>query len=133
MSKQAKKRPQPQMMPVRLYVLVGFVCLMFVSLIGRAAYIQLIEPERLRKESDMRTLRTTSTEVHRGLITDRNGEMLAVSVPVRAVWADPKIVHDRNGLRERRRWQALADVLQMPVEKVLQRVTVNPKKRFYLP
>lgn len=130
MTRQAKKKQQPQMIPIRLYALVGFVCLMFISLVVRAAYIQLIEPERLRKESDMRTLRTTSTEVHRGLITDRNGEMLAVSVPVRAVWADPKVVHERNGLRERRRWQALADVLQLPVEKVLQRVTVNPKKRF---
>jgi len=130
MSKQAKRKQKPQLIQWRLYVVVGFVCLLFTSLIGRAAYIQIIEPEKLRHESDMRTLRTTSREVQRGLITDRNGEMLAVSVPVKAVYADPKIVHDRNGFVDMRRWQALADILHEPKEKILKRVQSNPKKRF---
>ncbi|NMH66384.1 peptidoglycan D,D-transpeptidase FtsI family protein [Shewanella salipaludis] len=130
MSKQAKRKQKPELIHWRLYVVVGLVCLLFVSLIGRAAYIQIIEPEKLRHESDMRTLRTTSREVQRGLITDRNGEMLAVSVPVRAVWADPKQVHDKNGFADMRRWQALADVLHEPVDAILERVKSNPKKRF---
>ncbi|MGB0892909.1 MAG: peptidoglycan D,D-transpeptidase FtsI family protein [Parashewanella sp.] len=130
MNKQAKQKQHPQLITWRLYVVVGFVCLMFVSLIGRAAYIQILEPEMLRKQSDMRTLRTTSREVHRGLITDRNGDMLAVSVPVRAVWADPKVIHNKQALNDNRRWQALADVLQLPVDKVLKRVKSNPKRRF---
>ncbi|CAM4162432.1 MULTISPECIES: peptidoglycan D,D-transpeptidase FtsI family protein [Shewanella] len=130
MSKQAKRKQKPQLIHWRLYVVVGFVCLLFTSLVGRAAYIQIIEPEKLRHESDMRTLRTTSNEVHRGMITDRNGEMLAVSVPVKAVYADPKVVHDRNGFADMRRWQALADVLHEPKEEILARVQSNPKKRF---
>ncbi|RTR36529.1 peptidoglycan glycosyltransferase FtsI [Shewanella canadensis] len=130
MSKQAKRKQKPQLIEWRLYVVVAFVCLLFTSLIGRAAYIQIIEPEKLRHESDMRTLRTTSREVQRGLITDRNGEMLAVSVPVKAVYADPKVVHDRNGFVDMRRWQALADILHEPKEKILKRVQSNPKKRF---
>ncbi|MCL1078905.1 peptidoglycan glycosyltransferase FtsI [Parashewanella spongiae] len=130
MTKQAKQKHKPQSFQWRVYTLLGFVFLMFVSLIGRAAYIQIIEPEKLRHESDMRTLRTTSHDVHRGLISDRNGEMLAVSVPVRAVWADPKIVHDRNGFKDQRRWQALADVLQMPIDTLLKRIKDKPTKRF---
>lgn len=130
MSKQAKRIQKPELIQWRLHVVVAFVCLLFTSLVGRAAYIQIIEPEKLRHESDMRTLRTTSREVQRGLITDRNGEMLAVSVPVRAVWADPKRVYDHNGFSDMRRWQALADVLHEPVDKVLARVQSNPKKRF---
>ncbi|WP_299795228.1 penicillin-binding protein 2 [uncultured Shewanella sp.] len=130
MNKQAKRKQKPQLIEWRLYVVVAFVCLLFTSLIGRAAYIQIIEPEKLRHESDMRTLRTTSREVQRGLITDRNGEMLAVSVPVKAVYADPKVVHDRNGFVDMRRWQALADILHEPKEKILERVQSNPKKRF---
>ncbi len=78
----------------------------------------------------MRTLRTTSNEVQRGLITDRNGEMLAVSVPVRAVYADPKVVHDKDGFNDMRRWRALADVLHEPLDDLLARVQSNPKKRF---
>ncbi|WP_281213646.1 peptidoglycan D,D-transpeptidase FtsI family protein [Shewanella insulae] len=130
MSKQAKRKQKPQLIHWRLHVVVGFVCLLFTSLVGRAAYIQIIEPEKLRHESDMRTLRTTSNEVHRGMITDRNGEMLAVSVPVKAVYADPKVVHDRNGFADMRRWQALADVLHEPKDEILARVQSNPKKRF---
>lgn len=130
MKKQAKRKQKPQLIHWRLYVVVAFVCLLFTSLVGRAAYIQIIEPERLRHESDMRTLRTTSREVHRGLITDRNGEMLAVSVPVKAVYADPKVVHDKEGFADMRRWQALADVLHEPKSEILARVQSNPKRRF---
>ncbi|AAN57197.1 peptidoglycan glycosyltransferase FtsI [Shewanella oneidensis MR-1] len=129
-TKQASKKQKPQLIHWRLYVVVGFVFAMFTCLVGRAAYIQIIEPDKLRHESDMRTLRTTSREVQRGLITDRNGDMLAVSVPVRAVWADPKQVNDNNGFADMRRWQALADVLHEPVEDVLDKVRSNPTKRF---
>ncbi|MCE9786528.1 penicillin-binding transpeptidase domain-containing protein [Shewanella chilikensis] len=130
MRKQAKRIQKPQLIHWRLQVVVAFVCLLFVSLVGRAAYIQVIEPEKLRHESDMRTLRTTSNQVQRGLITDRNGEMLAVSVPVRAVYADPKVVHDKDGFNDMRRWRALADVLHEPLDELLARVQSNPKKRF---
>ncbi|WP_226684860.1 MULTISPECIES: penicillin-binding transpeptidase domain-containing protein [Shewanella] len=130
MRKQAKRIQKPQLIHWRLQVVVAFVCLLFVSLVGRAAYIQVIEPEKLRHESDMRTLRTTSNQVQRGLITDRNGEMLAVSVPVRAVYADPKVVHDKDGFNDMRRWRALADVLHEPLDDLLARVQSNPKKRF---
>jgi len=130
MKKQAKRTQKPQLIQWRLYVVVAVVCLLFTSLVGRAAYIQIIEPGKLRHESDMRTLRTTSREVQRGLITDRNGEMLAVSVPVKAVYADPKVVHDENGFVDMRRWQALADVLHEPKDRILARVQSNPRKRF---
>ncbi|MCL2919988.1 penicillin-binding transpeptidase domain-containing protein [Shewanella litorisediminis] len=130
MSKQAKRNQKAQPIPWRLYVVVGFVCLLFTSLVGRAAYIQLIEPDKLRRESDMRTLRTSSSDVQRGLITDRNGEMLAVSVPVQAVYADPKEVHDKDGFADMRRWQALADVLHEKPDALVSRVRDNPNKRF---
>lgn len=128
--RQAKIKQKPQLIPWRLYIVVAIVCLLFLSLIGRAAYVQIIEPGKLRHESDMRTLRTTSSEVQRGLITDRNGDMLAVSVPVNAVYADPKVVHDKNGFSDMRRWNALADVLHKPVDKIVSRVKDFPKRRF---
>ncbi|GGI83140.1 peptidoglycan D,D-transpeptidase FtsI family protein [Shewanella gelidii] len=132
MSRQAKRKQKPEPIQWRLVVVVTFVCLLFTSLVGRAAYIQIIEPEKLRHESDMRTLRTTSRAVQRGLITDRNGEMLAVSVPVRAVYADPKTVHDRQGFEDMRRWRALADVLHLPMEDLVTRVKSSNKRFIYL-
>ena len=130
MARQAKQKLGHELIPWRLYVVVGFVLLLFCSLVARAAYIQIIEPDKLRHESDMRTLRTTSNQVQRGLITDRNGDMHAVSVPVRAVWADPKHAHDQDAFKDMRRWQALADVLQEPVDELVRKVKNNPKKRF---
>lgn len=130
MANQAKRKLTPELISWRLYVVLGFVCVLFISLIARAAYIQVIDPDLLRQQSDMRTLRTTSNLVSRGLISDRNGDMLAVSVPVRAVWADPKHAFDQNAFADMRRWQALADVLQEPMDKLVSKVKNDPKKRF---
>lgn len=120
-------RPQP--MPGRFIFLLAILCLGFTALIGRAAYIQVIEPDRLRHEGDIRSIRVAQERVQRGNITDRNGVDLAVSVPVHTIWADPKVVHDRNGLSDLRRWQAMADVLNTTPEQLLRRVE-NPQRRF---
>lgn len=129
---QAKvKRPQytPAVIGWRVYFVCGIMLLLFTSLIARAAYIQVIEPEQLEKQSDLRSLRTKTTQVHRGMITDRNGIELAVSVPVKAVWADPKVIHQHHALAKTRRWQALADVLEVDVADLKKQVA-NPKRRF---
>ncbi|MDO6470073.1 penicillin-binding protein 2, partial [Neptunomonas phycophila] len=43
----------------------------------------------LQRQGDARSLRRTLSHAHRGLITDRNGETLAVSAPVATIWANP--------------------------------------------
>lgn len=128
-SRQAKQNTAPSLVQWRFWVVVSVILMVFTGLTVRAAYIQVIEPDQLIKQGDSRTLRTRNTMVHRGLITDRNGEQLAVSVPVRAIWADPKVIHKENALEDKRRWRALADVLGQSVEK-LQAKVANPKKRF---
>ncbi|MDO6524200.1 MULTISPECIES: penicillin-binding transpeptidase domain-containing protein [unclassified Motilimonas] len=105
------------------------IVLVFSSLLARAAYIQIIEPDRLQKEGDLRSLRTTSTQVQRGIISDRNGQPLAISVPVQAVWADPKVIHEKGSLSNVKAWQALSDVLSVETDKLINKVK-NPKKRF---
>ena len=69
------------------------VFLVFVTLVSRAAYLQVIEPDKARSESDKRTVRVEKLHVQRGMIFDRNGKELAVSVPVVSVYADPKALH----------------------------------------
>ena len=51
-------------------------------LMARTAYIQIIEPEMLKKQGDLRSLRVAANTVQRGSILDRNGAELAISVPV---------------------------------------------------
>nr|WP_237467923.1 penicillin-binding transpeptidase domain-containing protein [Vibrio stylophorae] len=102
----------------------------FALLIGRAAFIQVIEPDRLVYEGDLRSLRVKTMPSARGMITDRNGEPLAVSVPVQAIWADPYTVHKEHGLDDLTPWYALADVLGMDRKQLIDRVQSHPKRRF---
>lgn len=127
--KRNEKILRPEPLPGRFMFLLVCICLGFVSLIARAAYIQVIEPDRLRYEGDLRSVRVAQDRIQRGNITDRNGVELAVSVPVHTVWADPKVVHDRGGYTDVRRWQAMADVLNTTPEQLLRKVE-NPDRRF---
>ncbi|MET1219829.1 MAG: penicillin-binding transpeptidase domain-containing protein [Glaciecola sp.] len=122
-------KTQPAIITWRfMFVIFGIVCV-FSGIGVRAAYIQVIEPDQLIKQGDSRTKRTRNTPAHRGLITDRHGEELAVSIPVRAIYADPKIIAQHDSLNDTRRWDALAKVLQTDRETLRQKVS-NPKRRF---
>ncbi len=67
-------------------------------LLGRVAWLQIIAPDMLVRQGDMRSLRVQEVSTSRGMITDRSGRPLAVSVPVKAIWADPKELHDAGGI-----------------------------------
>ncbi|GGZ48127.1 penicillin-binding transpeptidase domain-containing protein [Paraglaciecola chathamensis] len=128
-NQQAKQNVAPTALQWRYLLVICVIMLVFVGLSARAVYIQVIDPDLLIQQGDNRTLRTQNMPVHRGLITDRNGQNLAVSVPVRAIWADPKTIVDNGSLNDKRRWQALADVLGQDYDKLVSRVK-KPKKRF---
>ena len=128
-SRGARQNVKPSMVHWRFLTVMGAVALVFVAIAVRAAYIQVISPDNLIEQGDSRTLRTRNMPTYRGLINDRNGVELAVSVPVRAIYADPKIVHEQNGLSKTRRWEALADVLGRDVETLKKKVS-NPSRRF---
>lgn len=101
-----------------------------VGLMLRVAYLQVINPDRLVKEGDMRSLRVQEVPTARGMISDRAGRPLAVSVPVNAVWADPKELNERGGITLDSRWKALSDALNIPLDQLSNRINANPKGRF---
>lgn len=110
-----------------------FSCILFVmvGLIMRTAYLQVINPERLVHEGDMRSLRVQSIPASRGMISDRSGRPLAVSVPVNAIWVDPKELSDSGGLLTKDpRWTALANALEIPFNHLVKRIHTNSKVRF---
>lgn len=129
MRRRKQNKKEPMLTGWRFLTVCGVILFAFVALFARAAWIQVVSPDRLRQEGDMRSLRTTVTSTTRGMIMDRNGEELAVSVPVQAVWADPKQVHTELSLEKGQAWQALADVLGVPHETLMKRVE-NPQRRF---
>lgn len=81
----------------------------FVALAGRALWLQGISTEFLQKQGESRYARTLELPATRGKITDRNGQVLASSVPVKAVWAIPDDVLEapKDKLRD------LAKLLEM--------------------
>ena len=114
----------------RVYLILSFVFLAFAILVGRVAYIQIIKPDNLIRQGDMRSVRVKALPSARGIISDRNDEPLAVSVPVQAVWADPITIFKEGGLEEKERWYALADVLGVDRQELLEKIRTNSKRRF---
>jgi len=82
----------------------------FAALAGRALWLQGLSTDFLQKQGAARYARTLELPATRGRITDRNGEVLASSVPVKAVWAIPDDVLEAPPDKLR----ALSALLEMP-------------------
>lgn len=83
----------------------------FFALVARGFYLQVINNEFLQEKGDSRYRREIEISASRGKILDRNGDMLAVSTPMKTIWAIPA---DARGLPAESRHQ-LADLLGMTV------------------
>lgn len=122
--------PAGNFTPARFALLCLAIFLSLAFLLGRVAWLQIIKPDNLVKQEDMRSLREVAINAPRGMITDREGRPLAVSVPVRAVWADPKTVLAKGGVGYGDRWQALASALHMSLSTLAAKINSAPQGRF---
>jgi cell division protein FtsI (penicillin-binding protein 3) len=98
--------------------------------LARVGWLQIISPDNLVKQEDMRSLREEPIAVPRGMITDREGRPLAVSVPVSAIWVDPQTLLAKGGVGYSARWQALATALHTTLAELSTRITQHPHSRF---
>jgi cell division protein FtsI (penicillin-binding protein 3) len=78
----------------RSALVLGLLLTGAALLAARAVELQLVDHRFLLKQGDDRALRVVAIEAHRGEITDRNGEPLAISTPVDSVWVNPQLIHD---------------------------------------
>lgn len=72
--------------------IVAGIALAFAGLAGRAAYIQIFGNEFFQRQGEVRFTRTLELPANRGRILDRNGLILASSVPAPSIWAIPEDV-----------------------------------------
>lgn len=104
----SRVRPGIDEWRIRL-VFAGLGCLLLL-LVGRLVSLQLLDTERgyrfLQSQGDARSLRVEPIPAHRGIISDRNGEPLAISTPVQTLWANPKQLVDKV-----EDWRPLANAL----------------------
>ena len=92
----------------------------------KVANLHITERDFLQDQGDRRTIRTVPLVANRGLITDRNGEPLAVSTPVQSIWVDPsKISDDPETIK------ALAKNLELNEEVLIQNLKLKSNLKFH--
>jgi cell division protein FtsI (penicillin-binding protein 3) len=109
----------------RTALVLVFFGLAAASLIARAVQLQVLNNEFLTQQADSRHLRVEKISAHRGSITDRNGEPLAISTPVDSVWANPKkLATAVDSVPD------LARVLKVDSRLLMRRITRSMDKEF---
>jgi cell division protein FtsI (penicillin-binding protein 3) len=109
----------------RLSLVIAFFALFAISLLARAVQLQVFTKDFLNQQADTRHLRTEKISAHRGMITDRNGEPLAISTPVDSVWANPaELVSAVDRVPD------LARLLNLDAELLMRRITRSMDKQF---
>ncbi|MEO0973127.1 MAG: penicillin-binding transpeptidase domain-containing protein, partial [Pseudomonadota bacterium] len=109
----------------RVRLLMGVFVAVLVALLGRAGQLQLLDNDFLVSQGEVRHVRTEKLSAHRGAVTDRHGELLALSTPVDSVWVDP------STLKEHPEWiPRVASALRVEHDWLLRQVTTNARRQF---
>ncbi|HVI58921.1 MAG TPA: penicillin-binding protein 2, partial [Luteimonas sp.] len=113
----------------RLKLVAGTLALCAAALVVRAADLQLVDNAFYQKKADARILREIPIPTSRGMITDRNGEPLAVSTPVASLWANPQELSKYPD-----RLPELAKATDLPLDYLTRYVSQRADKEFmYIP
>lgn len=111
--------------PWRFRVVVGLLGIMVAAISWRIVDLQVVDHKFLKQQGDARSVRHIPIPAHRGLITDRNGEPLAVSTPVTTLWANPKEMQ-----QGKEKWPALAAALGQDAKLLTDRLEGQADKEF---
>ncbi len=106
--------------------LIAFFGIAAILVAGRVFYLQILNKDFLKSHGDARSIRTISIPAHRGVITDRNNETLAVSAPVASIWAEPKAAlegADDDLIK-------LANILGMPAKDLNRHLSARQDREF---
>jgi len=80
----------------RLMIVLFLVCFIFLCLVMRIGYLQLVKGVWLKEEALSQQTKDVAVEAKRGTIYDRKGKELALSLTKYTVWAEPsKMVSSR--------------------------------------
>lgn len=111
--------------PWRFRLVLALLAAMVAAICWRIVDLHVFDQQFLQGQGDARSLRHIPIPAHRGLITDRNGEPLAVSTAVTTLWANPKEL-----LVAKERWPQLAAVLGVEHAALAERIELHRKRGF---
>ncbi|MCX7120276.1 MAG: penicillin-binding protein 2 [Gammaproteobacteria bacterium] len=109
----------------RVYLVILLLIIALCGLLWRLVQLNLIDRHFLLQQSDSRTLRDIELPAHRGMITDREGAVLALSTPVYSAWVNPKFFQASSS-----QLNALSEQLNLPASFIQARTNPNLKKGF---
>lgn len=109
----------------RLLVVVGIVFAVAAVMMWRAVDLHVMNKDFLQSQGNARYMRTMPVAAHRGVITDRHGDPLAVSTPVDSVWINPA-----EFMTAKTSWNKLINLLSLNAERVERLVLQRAKKEF---
>lgn len=109
----------------RRLLVLSVLSLAGLALVARAVDLQVVRKDFLQGQGDARYLRVVSEPAHRGMITDRFGEPLAISTPVDSVWANPQEL-----IQARDSWPQLEKVLGLKRGVLERQLAVKRDKEF---
>src|SRR5687768_5523010 len=109
----------------RLAMVAGTLGVCSLALLARAVDLQVVDNDFYQRQGDARFLREIPIATSRGMITDRNGEPLAVSSPVETIWGNPQEL-----LKHPQRLPELAKALGIPHDVVLRKLSQRADKEF---
>lgn len=104
---------------------LGLLLLAAVLLGWRIVDLHVLRHDFLQGQGDARSLRVVAMAAHRGMITDRHGEPLAISTPIDSIWANPQEL-----LLARERLPELAQVLKTDPDKLQQKLASRRGREF---
>jgi len=119
------KRLQGVEHPNRFIIILVLLSVLAAAIAVRIVYLHIFSHEFLAMQGDARAMRHIPIPAHRGVITDRNGEPLAVSTPVLTLWANPKEL-----LTVKSRWSELAAALKVQPAVLVKRIETNATREF---
>lgn len=109
----------------RTWLLVMIFITVTALLLWRAFYLQILNKDFLRNHGDARSLRNVTIPAHRGMITDRHNEPLAISTPVDSIWVTPREV-----LEGEEKLPQLAALLEIPAAELQQMLLDRTGREF---
>ncbi len=111
--------------------IVAAIALGFIALGVRAAYVQVYANDFFQRQGTVRFARTLELPANRGRILDRNGLILASSVPAASIWAIPEDV-DESDPSVRAQLKELAQLLDMPLSTLVTKMAEDDKTFMWL-
>ncbi|NOJ66512.1 penicillin-binding protein PBP3 [Acinetobacter indicus] len=105
----------------RFYLMWGTVLLVFMALVCRAFYVQIINHDFLQNKANANILRTEKLKAMRGVIYDRHGVPLAISTPIMKVVIDPRDYFEAKELYD----DTMAELAKDPNNRKLKRQLPN--------